>query len=607
MNSLAFDEIWSLTDYDLVVAQLATRAEDLTDLYGTFVETIYPEKMQTRANQIINGRRGAGKTHLLRRVEGRLRTTFSDTGILPIYVNGRDLSQEINIVSSDPATVALAIYVQLMQHVAATIRTFVADLNQANFWDRFLAGGKSQHERSANAIAVALEEILISGQVRRLPAGEVSDESTTLLETSVNSSIGASIKTDLRTLGWAVKAGTAAEKNAKSSSVITRKISGEIILPFAQVSLQLGRLLQLLDNASIHILFDEWSDIDKDPAVQPYLAEMLHRTTKSVPGMYLKLACIPGRTFLATPVTDDVRNPIGLEEGDDIHADVNLDSIIFSGESIGELVPFFMTMIKKHVGEKIWWVRTATPELFDSFLTGSVFEGTKPFLELCHASGGVPRDFMNIYRAATTLVSNVAKSGHPRYPIDVATIRTAARSVYQSKRASFSGKSTSQQLQMLERIYQEIYVKKNSFYFLLSEESAENKTMQTLYTERLIHRVPLSFFYDPTNEQRYQYFQLDYGTAIDRLMSNAANDAYTSYETSTWVKLGEIGNKFLGRGLDDEVARQKAALEAAIIALFDAAPSRLDINRRELIFDPAHMIVAGSHASKARGRGRHRR
>jgi len=345
MDSLAFGNRSSLIEYDLVVAQLATRAEDLTDLYGTFVETIYPEKMQARAKQIINGRRGAGKTHLLRRVEGRLRETFAETGILPVYVNGSDLSQEINIVSSDPATVALAIYVQLMQHVAASIRTFVADLNQANFWDRFLAGGKSQQERLANGIAEALGEILTSGQVRRLPAGEVSDESKTLLETSVNSSTGASIKLDPRTVGWTIKAGTTAEKNAKSSSIITRKISGEIILPFAQVSHQLRLLLELLDNASIHILFDEWSDIDKDPQVQPYLAEMLRKTAKSVPGMYLKLACIPGRTLLATPVTEAPRNPIGLEEGDDIHADVDLDSIIFSGESIGEIVPFFMVSI----------------------------------------------------------------------------------------------------------------------------------------------------------------------------------------------------------------------------------------------------------------------
>jgi hypothetical protein len=92
---------------------------------------------------------------------------------------------------------------------------------------------------------------------------------------------------------------------------------------------------------------------------------------------------------------------------------------------------------------------------------------------------------------------------------------------------------------------------------------------------------------------------------IADLMSNAANDAYASYETSTWIKLGEIGHKFLGHGLDDEVARQKAALEAAITVLFDTAPSRLDINRRELIFDPVNTAVAGLRASKARGRGKH--
>jgi hypothetical protein len=605
MDNLVFGSGSALAEYDLVVARLATRAEDLTDLYGTFVETIYPEKMQARAHQIINGRRGAGKTHLLRRVEGRLHATFTQTGILPIYVNGSDLGQEINIVSSDPATVALAIYVQLIQQVVAAIRIFVTDLNRANFWARFLAGGRSQHERTANAISDVLKEILTTGQVRHLPAGEESAESTTLLETSVNSSIGASIKIDPKTIGWAVKAGTAAERNAKSSLVITRTISGEIILPFSQVAFQIGRLLELLDNASIHILFDEWSDIDKDPMVQPYLAEMLRKTAKSVPGMYLKLACVPGRTFLATPITEDIINPIGLEEGDDIHADVDLDSIIFSGESIGELVPFFMAMIRKHVGEKIVWVREAEPEDFESFLTTTVFAGTKPFLELCHASGGVPRDFMNIYRNATTFACNLVKSGHPRRPLDVAAIRVAARITYQSKRNSFSGKATSKQLQLLERIYQDIYVRKNSFYFLLSEEAAESDAMQALYTERLIHRVPLNFFYDPTNEQTYLYFQLDYGTAIDRLMSNAANDAYASYETSTWVKLGELGNKFLGRTFDNEDAR-RAALEAAITALFEAAPSRSDINRRELIFDPGGLTITGSRGSKARVHGRHR-
>ena len=77
-----------LIEYDSVVAQLALSAEDLTDLNGTFVETVFPEIMEARKHQIIYGRRGTGKTHLLRRVELRLRDSFVEGGILPIYVNG---------------------------------------------------------------------------------------------------------------------------------------------------------------------------------------------------------------------------------------------------------------------------------------------------------------------------------------------------------------------------------------------------------------------------------------------------------------------------------------------------------------------------------------
>ena len=183
-----------LTDYDSVVAQLATRAEDLTDPTGTFVETIYPEIIRARQHQIIYGRRGAGKTHLLRRVEAGLKDSFAESRCLPVYANGSQLSQEISLLSPNPAIVALAVYVQLMQHTAAEIHRFVTDLNRANYWDRIRGGQRSQTARQADAIAALLEETLTSGQVRLLPAGEVSDEATTLAETSRSASVGASLE-----------------------------------------------------------------------------------------------------------------------------------------------------------------------------------------------------------------------------------------------------------------------------------------------------------------------------------------------------------------------------------------------------------------------------
>jgi hypothetical protein len=570
-----------LIEYDSAVAQLATSAEDLTDVDGTFVETIYPEKMQARKHQIIYGRRGTGKTHLLRRVESRLQEKFAEGGILPIYVNGSQLSHEVSTTSSDPAMVALAIYVQLMQHIGAEIRRFVSQLNQASSWDRIVGGGKSQAARQADAIATVLEEALTRGKVQRLPSGEVLDEATTLAQNSESSSAGASIKVDPRNLGWVVKAGTAAGRSMKSSSLTTRKIRGEVILEFREVSSGLVRLLELLGKASIHVLFDEWSDVDKDQQVQPYLAEMLKKTASAVPGMYLKLACIPGRTFLATPITEDIRNPIGLEEGDDIHPDVSLDEITFGNESLDQLVPFFATMIKKHVGEKIEWVRLSSSVEFESFLASMIFSGGQPFIELCHASGGVSRDFINIYQAATTTAANIAKSGH-RPPLDLAMVRAAAIGVYKTKRASFS-RSASPQLRLLDRIYQDIYVKKNSYQFLLLEELAEDDIVQTLYMEKLIHRLHATY-YDPVSERRYQYFQLDYGTTIDRMMANALQDARPSYENSIWTKIESFGGKFLGRAPAEAITSESDAIAAYTVLLTKEA-ARVHTNPREIIFD----------------------
>jgi hypothetical protein len=591
-----------MVNYSSIVARLATRAEDLTDFNETFVETIFPEMLETRQHQIIYGRRGAGKTHLLRRIELSLRENFVEGGILPVYVNGSQLSQEITVVSPDPAMMALAIYVQLMQHIGAAVSNFIYDLNRANFWDRMIGGRKSQVAKHADEIAATLGQVLISGQVRVLPTGEVSDKATTLAETSKGSSAGVAVNLDPRSLGWAVKVGAHAARGVRSSSLTTRQIHGEVILPFGQVSFQLDRLLDLLGSASLHILFDEWSEIDKDPRVQPYLAQMLKKTNSALPGMYLKLACIPGRTTLATPITKHIMNPIGLEEGDDIHADVDLDKIVFADESIDQLVPFFMAMIKKHVGAEIDWVRHTTFSNFEAFLTSMVFDGKSPFVELCQASGGVPRDFMNIYRAATVLTANVARSGQARPLIELMTVRAAAKNLYQSKRASF-GKSTSPQLRLLDRIYQEIYVRKHSYLFLLSEEFAEDATIQTLYMEKLIHRLPATY-YNPHNEQRYQYFQLDYGTTIDRLMADAVEGARASYESSLWAKVGSFGNKFLlGRAWMNDIDQDPDSIIAAYIALFKEEGGRIDLNPNEIIFHPGPRVRPGSPGRHRRSRG----
>lgn len=585
-----------LAEYDTAVSQLAMRAEDLTDLDGTFVETIYLKEMQAPGHQIINGRRGSGKTHLLLRAESSLRHSFVEGGVLPIYINGLQLNDELSVGSSDPLTVALAIYIHVMQHVGREVRRFVGELNQVNFWDRIVGNRNSRHTRQAEDIVADLEETLIKGRIRLLPSGEVYNEATTVVDATKSSSVDASVKAYPKNLAWSVSAGVAAGKASKSSSVTTSKMHGERMLSFRDVSATLVSLLDLLGDASIHVLLDEWSEIGTDPEVQPYLADLLKRTTSNVPHMYFKLACIPGRTRLATPVTDENRHPIGMEEGDDLNAEVNLDKIVFAPESLDQVVPFFTRMIKKHVGEKVEWVRNSSFLDFESFLITKVFAGEAPLVELCHASGGVPRDFINIYKLVTAAAANAG--GSDRQPFDLRAIRLGAQGAYDNKRASF-GKIATPQLQLLDSIYKKIYVEKNAYRFLLSEEDAEDDRVQTLYMERLVHRLPGTYYY-PRDERTYLYFQLDYGATIGRLMYNAANDARASYESSIWARLESFRGRFLGNTSDSD----KTAFMAAYTALSDREPSKFDYEPHELIFRIADTTAT---RSGPRGRGRHRR
>jgi hypothetical protein len=155
-------------------------------------------------------------------------------------------------------------------------------------------------------------------------------------------------------------------------------------------------------------------------------------------------------------------------------------------------------------------------------------------------------------------------------------------------------------LQLLDRIYQEIFVRKHSYHFLLSEEFAEDDTVQTLYMGKLIHRVPVNY-YNSQDERTYQYFQLDYGTTIDRLMADAVEGARAGYASSLWAKLGPLG-KFLGRAWMQDADQDSTAVIAAYTALFKEQAGRLNIDPHEIIFHPASRVSRDSRGKHRSGR-----
>jgi hypothetical protein len=291
--------------------------------------------------------------------------------------------------------------------------------------------------------------------------------------------------------------------------------------------------------------------------------------------MYVKVACIPGRTLLATRKTPENLFIVGYEEGEDIFVGADLDSIVYVDNDLQQLLPFFLRVLKQHMAISLKSVSQSTEDQFADHMLRNVFQTPEAFSELCQASGGVVRDFLNIFRTATLKAQS---QGLKR--ISIAYVRMAAREVYSGKRHGFG--DTSAVVLALDSIYQRVVVEEESYFFLVDRVLADHAKIMALFMAKLIHRMPATY-YNPNDHKRYRYYQIDYGAYVDlldyqaRLRGRAARlkfvNALKDYPIAPWTKRLE------------RPVQQLTELYARAEALTKPRAGRLDRDPARLIID----------------------
>ncbi|RZB33354.1 MAG: hypothetical protein SRB1_01182 [Desulfobacteraceae bacterium Eth-SRB1] len=314
------------SQWNSIALSLSYRAEELSNATTCFADTVFLNILRSNQNQVILVRRGTGKTHLLKRLYEEYNGSFEANLTVPILLNGSSLQTESIASVRIPSVVGLSLYIEVIKKITRELYDFINSSLDVKLWDRIFGGKNTKTAKKAQGIAQQLYELIHKGQIRYLPAGEASEEIKSLYETIEKISGGVKLNlSDPKNIGWKLEIGAEGSDEIKKSGIELKKIKGEIILPFSQVTKKIQELLDLLEGAKIVLLFDEWSDTDKQIDTQPYLADMLRRTLSSITRMHVKLACIPIRTRLATPVTFENPIPIGYELGDDINIDVDLE------------------------------------------------------------------------------------------------------------------------------------------------------------------------------------------------------------------------------------------------------------------------------------------
>ncbi|OIQ74326.1 hypothetical protein GALL_440230 [mine drainage metagenome] len=477
---------------NLAFLRIAKRAERQDDdvLRNTFVDFgSVLSTLTTVDHQIIFGRRGTGKTHLLTVV----RQARETSGEIAIQLDMRNLGSAGGVYadSTIPLTQRAT---RLLIDVLAAIHGHLFEQAIANdgLVNLGIVGKALDELFEAHASVKVVGETVVESKASAETAGH-AETKLGLAATSTSVSLSGEFK-----LSEASRDSVSATKTVKGQEVYQ--------VNFGSVGTALRKVAENLPNGRLWLLIDEWSEVPLD--LQPLLADLLRRAVLPTKGITVKIAAIELRSrFLQT---DTTIGHIGLEIGADISSAVNLDDFMVFENDENRAVSFFRSLVYAHVKSALE-AENLQPPRSETELLSTGFSQSNAFDEVVRACEGVPRDALHI-------LSHAAQRANDQ-SISVGDVRSAAQQWYQaSKDAAVSAHSHAKLLLLwtVDRVIKERQAKA----FLL-ESGIKDSLIEFLYDERVLHVLRKGMSAKDFPGKRFNVYGIDYGCYVDLI--NTAN------------------------------------------------------------------------------------
>ena len=432
------------------------RAERITtkQVAETFV-SVGPlmDLLDSRNNQVMYGRRGTGKTHALRFVEGKK----NDIGDIAIYIDAQNIGSNGSIYNDTSIPIAERA-TQLLVDICATIHAGLLavftdparDLNISTLiplLDNFVSGFSDTRVVGAVEREVGFKTIN-SGKSNVTVVGELS----------------ASAK-----LGMNVGVEGSASEELQGHD----KVSGqqESLISFQYFTKAIRALAEHIHPKRLWFLIDEWTTVP--PEVQPYLADLIRRAMFSVPNITTKIAAIEHRSRFK------IERPnggyIGFELGADISASINLDDYLVIDNNEDRALSFFRHFVTNHVAAVADELGLAVEK--PTSIVATAFTQDNVFGEFVRATEGVPRDAMHILALAAQRANSAQ--------ISMPTVRAAAHAFFTSEKYTTIQSNPSNRL-LLDWIYDEVIGRRRTRAFLLPV-GVSDPIIDRLFDQRALH------------------------------------------------------------------------------------------------------------------------
>jgi len=417
------------------------------------------ERLNSKQNQVIFGRRGSGKSLLLKSLKE------TRPGVICLSINLEDF-KDISFPNS---------IIQVLKSLINQLNKEVQ--NNFKFFDNFKKWNRSR------TIRKRYTKLLKSLQ-DRLNQPDLYDEAITQRK---GSKLGGDLKSGYGPTKGSLNTELTEEVETSKSFKIDKLNVLKNELP------ELKELLNetcLLLGKDIFLILDDFYFIRKSD--QPYFIDFFHRLCKNT-GLYLKIATIKQRTSLYI----QGETYVGMEIGHDAQS-LNLD---YSLENFGAMVKFMKELLA-HINSKV-----NVNIDYDKILTDNAFKF------LCLASGGVPRDFFSLFISLGNKMLDNEKSISKPNVIDCSIDNLP------NKMEAFKT-DTAEEKEILEHYLQfirdEIILGKKYNSFLVSNSEALkfpqiNQAIKELVDLRLIHIVNSNTSSAPSDGLRYSAYMVDIG------------------------------------------------------------------------------------------------
>ena len=501
----------------LLLEQVWLKSEELPEYKKFYVDNGIIERLNNNSNQLIVGRRGTGKTHLIGTFHEIVESESQHQNDLSVFISILEvrpqtpamfLETDSKFTSKQVAKELYASFLRILfNKFLDCVTRRLSELNKNTPKDLF----KPIWEQVNHQLTELLEEIE-SGT-----SYETERKSMTQIRKEHSGNAGAEVQAELslKNINPSAKVGIGVSRrdSTSSSEVENIEVTAVFATDLTRVRNLIHEIIDCLHIDRLFILIDEWMELEKrtPSQIQPHFAQLLKTTFFNSATIAVKIASVWHETSLYNK--DDLNRSEGIQSGHDITTAADLDTAFLNTEE--EVYDFCKMLLFKrvsHVCKKIS-VLEIDGKIDDEFIT-ELFDNKINFKMFISASHGIPRDLMNLFQTCSIKIHR----DFEKDCINKDVISEISRKIYRTdKRKRIRPDSTAHKLLAEINSYME---KRHRRLFLVNSAESSCDALRKLVDEELVHQIPSAIVHRDVSDD-FKAYHIDFGNYVDFIQAKS--------------------------------------------------------------------------------------